>query len=579
MTKEREYWLIPKRSDLHQAIIFVHGIHENYDGKSWNASAQDRIGSYLAKNGATNDGRNISPQSVRTLLAGIPQFFGFINKIESTPVRIEVTEVGKKLIEETRAQKESCRFKNLKQGHKERKTISHSDLFELQFRKLQLTNPKQISYCHNIFVFPIFCLLKFLDKLKQLNKEEIAMYLFKVKDHSEIDFVINEVQNFRNLSINDRKKLITNFKKTDIGNKALVKAPSTSYFLSLCSYLKCFDVNKDKINLNHEYDISDLLDFYENIFPFDFDEDENLWNDFFSNSEVKSTPKKHTIRNNYLNDLFIIYKRNNKEILQRVISYNDENNENEIILDTLDDIKNEIQVICCETHNIVLEESINGREKTIITREKSNNYSKQESKLDNVDLIIEHCSSSTFDSVFQNKVDLISRITGNDYSRDKSLRGGRLEELFFKMLQEDFKEGLLKDEPIWNGGYDQMGMPRPAPGGNIGYGDIILLIDDLQIVFELTTIKSKSGQERSEAFSVPHHIKNHADKYPDKKTIGIYLAPEVYDRVTMGMESNVILGNSKLSCFKIDEFLEVYNANKTNLIRYFSSLYRIQKKF
>ena len=101
----------------------------------------------------------------------------------------------------------------------------------------------------------------------------------------------NEVQNFRNLSINERKKLITNFKKTDIGNKALVKAPSTSYFLSLCSYLKCFDVNKDKINLNHEYDISDLLDFYENIFPFDFKEDENLWNDFFSNSEGEENNK------------------------------------------------------------------------------------------------------------------------------------------------------------------------------------------------------------------------------------------------------------------------------------------------
>tara|TARA_B100001248_G_scaffold140889_1_gene105784 strand:+ start:2658 stop:4376 length:1719 start_codon:yes stop_codon:yes gene_type:complete len=572
MSKEREYWLIPKRSDLHQAIIFVHGIYENYDGKSWNASAQDRIGSYLAKNGATNNGRNISPQSVRTLLAGIPQFFGFINKIESIPARIEVTKVGKKLIEETLSQKESYRSENLKQGHKEKKTISHSELFELQFRKLQLTNPKQLSYCHNISVFPIFCLLKFLDKLKQLSKEEIAMYLFKVKDHSEIDFVVNEVQNFRNLSLNERKKLINNFKKTDIGNKALVKAPSTSYFLTLCSYLKCFNVNKYEITLNKKYEIDDLLDFYENIFPFDFKDDDNLWNDFFSNNKVKSSPKKHVIKNNYSNDVFITYKRDNKEILQSVISCNNENKGNELILNTLEDIENEIQVICCETHDIVLEESINGRKKTTIIKGKSNHYPKQENKLENIDLIIEHCSSKTFDSVFRKKIDLISKITGNDFSSDKNLRGGRLEELFFKMLQEDFKEGFLKDEPIWNGSYDNMGMPRPAPGGNIGYGDIVLLIDDLQIIFELTTIKSKSGQERSEAFSVPHHIKNHADKYPNKKTIGIYLAPVIHDRVTKGMESNIILGNSKLFCFEIDKFLNIYETNKTDLVKYFSSL-------
>ena len=45
----REYWLIPKSSDLHQSIIFLHGVNEKYNGKSWNSSAQDRLGSYLGK--------------------------------------------------------------------------------------------------------------------------------------------------------------------------------------------------------------------------------------------------------------------------------------------------------------------------------------------------------------------------------------------------------------------------------------------------------------------------------------------------------------------------------------------------
>ena len=52
-------------------------LDSNYNGKTWNGSKQDRLGSYLGKNGATKNGKNITPQSLRTLLASIPQYFGF----------------------------------------------------------------------------------------------------------------------------------------------------------------------------------------------------------------------------------------------------------------------------------------------------------------------------------------------------------------------------------------------------------------------------------------------------------------------------------------------------------------------
>ena len=50
--KDKEYWHIPKRTDLHQSIVFTMGVAEHYNKKTWNASAQDRLGSYLAKKGA-----------------------------------------------------------------------------------------------------------------------------------------------------------------------------------------------------------------------------------------------------------------------------------------------------------------------------------------------------------------------------------------------------------------------------------------------------------------------------------------------------------------------------------------------
>ncbi len=571
MSKDREYWYVPKRSDLHQAIIFVHGIYEKFNGKSWNASTQDRIGSYLAKNGATNDGRNISPQSVRTLLAGIPQFLGFVKKVDNTtPSKIEVTDVGKRLIEETSKHKNACTFNNLREGHRQGETINYSEFFELQFYKLQLTNPNIISYCSNLSVFPVYCLLKSLEKLNYLDKEELAIYIFRLKDHSEIDFKINEIENFRKLSKSERQALVNNFKKSDIGNKSLVQAPLTSYFFSLCKYLNCFYIDEDKIFLNKNYVPGAYRSFYKNIKPFDYGKEIDLWDDFFTNHEVKSSPIKYEIKNDYSGDVFIIFKRNKRVIYEKILSNREENNENIMFLEIIKDLDNELEVICCETSKVILKKSLIDEKTEISSELDSSDYGGSE--IDYKKLIEEHCSSNNYDSHLKRKVKLLNKITGKDLTNDKNLRGGRLEELFYRLIQNDFLKGFLEEEPIWNGNYDDSGLPRPAPGGSIGFGDMVLFIDDLQIIFELTTIKSKSGQEKSEAFSVPHHIQNHAKEHPNKRTIGVYLAPKIHERITEGMKSNSILGDSKLYCFDIERFLDLYDKNKADLKSFFFNL-------
>ena len=168
----REYWLIPKSSDLHQSIIFLHGVNEKYNGKSWNSSAQDRLGSYLGKRGWTKSGKNVTPQRIRTLKAGIPQFFGFVvvNQ-ETTPHKIEITDVGMKLIDETKDIIYSESISNSKKGERPKNNINYSEYFLLQFVKLQFTNPTISSYCINIFVFPLFCLIKLLKTCGHLKIE------------------------------------------------------------------------------------------------------------------------------------------------------------------------------------------------------------------------------------------------------------------------------------------------------------------------------------------------------------------------------------------------------------------------
>ena len=551
----REYWLIPKSSDLHQSIIFLHGVNEKYNGKSWNSSAQDRLGSYLGKRGWTKSGKNVSPQRIRTLKAGIPQFFGFVvvNQ-ETTPHKIEITDIGMKLIDETKDIIYSESISNSKKGERPKNNINYSKYFLLQFIKLQFTNPTISSYCINILVFPLFCLIKLLKTCGHLTIEEIAIYVFRMKHHSEIDFVSREILNFRKLPDNEKKSLIETFKKTDNGNKSLVQEPTTKYFLKFCSYLNLFLIDKNSIRIDtkKENEIKNILDIYKNLEPFDYSGDKQLWNDYFSNSAVKSTPRDLKIKNRNIHDIFISLTRNKKIAINTIISSDESNNE--YALKIIDGIENHLEIICCETNKILYEDNIEPNVFEINIPIFSGLKTKK-NKQNYIDLINEHCDSKYFDSKFLKKLKLIETKTGKkDFIKNKNLRGARLEELFFLYLRELYQNEILEEEPLWNGHIGNYGLPVPAPGRE-GLGDIVLFHDDKQIILEVTTIKSKSGQETSELFSVPDHIKNHSNQFPSKQTIGIYLAPIIHERVTNGMLSNKGLGNNKLYCFEIKEFL------------------------
>ena len=119
--------------------------------------------------------------------------------------------------------------------------------------------------------------------------------------------------------------------------------------------------------------------------------------------------------------------------------------------------------------------------------------------------------------------------------KSKNLRGSRLEYLFYKYFEKLENENII-DEVIWNGKIGQYGIPSPSPGGPTGSPDILLFIDDMIIVVELTTIKAKSQQWSAEGASVPDHIRLVEEKYSDKKIFALYLAPIIHEeRVTKGM--------------------------------------------
>src|SRR5690606_27189133 len=88
--------------------------------------------------------------------------------------------------------------------------------------------------CENIFVFPFRLTLKLLLELDYLDREELAYFVFLIKNEDEIPLVIEKIKKFRSQHKTDRETEISLFKRTHIGNITLVQAPSASYYENLC---------------------------------------------------------------------------------------------------------------------------------------------------------------------------------------------------------------------------------------------------------------------------------------------------------------------------------------------------------
>lgn len=568
--RSKEFWLIPKRANLHQAVYLVRGIVDlDYDGKSWNASKQDRLGSYLSKNGSTSNGRTITPQSIRTLLASIPQYFGlvFINT-QTTPNSLYVSEAGYKILAELNSFFENYSYKKLSEAERNGEDLHYSKGFLHQFAKLQITNPVILKDCENIFIFPLIYLIKLLRKTGYLTFDEIAMFVFKSKSQDEIDYTGLQISSYRKMIFSDRIDLINSFKKTHLGNISLVQAPSVQYFEKLCRYTGLFKVEKREfpnplnssgiktkslvINPEIEEAANKILQEYGDNPMYDFRNNLPLWIEYFGNPKIKKTPQDINIFTSHEENVLVTINKNGKTINSDLIS-----NDRVLVLPKFENIEYSIDIINPDDGSIFSRISIPVNEFNDI------DVSKIERKtidfnLDNTDTIItkilSHINSKSFDNEYAQYLKIIEKITGSNTLVDnKIIRGGYLEFLFYKLLTILLNNKIL-DELIWYGRTAEYGIPYPAPGGKSGKPDLLAFKDDLIFVFELTTIKSKTGQWNAEGASVPDHIRIIKEENPQKKVIGFYLAPLIHDRNTTAMKST-ITGDYEIRCISIHEFL------------------------
>ena len=562
--RSKEIWLIPKRVNLHQTVCLIDGIIErNYDGTSWNPQKQNNLGANLKKWGATKDGKNISPQAIRTLVASIPQYLGFLYiNTESTPNTICLTEAGMSLW--SRHKDEIVKVPNLCAGKE--LLITESKAVLQQMEKLQITNPVINKDCENIYVFPFRFMLKVLLKVGYLDQEEIAYFLFKARNEDEVDVIVQEIENFRKISTEDREVLINAFKNTHIGNITLVKASSAGYYISLCQITGIMDklkvtpnnragtISALKIKNAYRKYVEEMLSLkYQDAEIYDFEDNLQLWIDYIGNPNRDYTPIDISIANKNSSSFLIqIYK-------DGICKYDDLIEENNILqFPMFVNEKYYVKVIDVSTGNELntLEICPTFEQRDYEIDSKLSNVKDREETLDDVaKLVIEHCEAMNFAGETLNYLNTLLKVTGIDKTGDKSLRGAYFEYYIYKMLNILKKERVI-DDVIWNGKIGKYGLPTQAPGGKTGTPDMVFTIDDTHFVVELTTIKAKALQFSAEASSVPDHIRLYKQE-TKKNVVGIFCAPTIHQRNTASMKSTIAPYGIELHCVTDKEIVEL----------------------
>lgn len=573
--RTKEIWLIPKRVNLHQTICLIDGIIErNYSGTTWNPQKQNNLGVNLKKWGATNNGKNISPQAIRTLVASIPQYLGFLYiNTKTTPNTICITEVGQKLWEFHK--NELKPIKNLNDGKID--LIQKSKFLLLQMEKLQITNPIILKDCINVLVFPFRLTLKLLLDFEYIDREELAYILFTKKDESDFELIKEEIKNFRSMEFDKREKIIDAFKESHIGNITLVQAPSAGYFEALCVNTGIIVKKNIKIpNPNNVYKkisslsiksgykefVEDILfNKYKDAEVYDFRDNLDLWIEYIGNPSRLSPPKEIKIINNSNNDILINILKENQQIFGDLIYKN-----NFFIYPMFIDEEYKLEIFEVESGNLIDEYKIktSNNLKEFVIKNISVIENKIESLEDIYYEILEHSNSRYFSKKMLNYLSILYKQDGIDRKENKSLRGAIYELLFFKFLTK-LEQNNVIDEVIWNGRVGRYGLPTSAPGGKLGTPDIIFRINDIVFILELTTIRSKSLQFKAEGSSVPDHIKLFKLNSRNK-IIGIFSAPLIHARNTASMESILHKEQIPIICIRDIDLLNILMQQNTNLI-------------
>lgn len=540
--RTKEMWHINKRSSLEQMTGCIKIFYDfRLNGKNWD-SIKEKLNRELARRKLTASRKMMSPSSLGTLLS-LLKYFGFLYL--NSDGKIIVTKAGSNLLKDT------------------------INTFQWQLLKLQFTNPVILKDCENILVFPIRETLRLLQELNYLSFEEIGYILFmKLKKVSDYNVVKDEIINFRKMNLKQKNKVIADFKKTPEGHVALAKAPSAAYFRNYLVQAKLCLSEKNKLSINRDEmdSILEKLNKLQEVEPFDFGDNLELWIDYYGYPHRLFTPHDVELKlKNFHCPKLIIIDFNGKNIGSDLM-----NNESDklivplfpnepytaIVLDVKSGkecIKEQFSI--SNITKEVLFDLKKGEEKAVIT------CTGEDIKNSIMEMFI---NPSGFDTDYENRLNILEKILGLKY-KDNRRKGGRLEFLFYELLSALKEKGVI-DHVIWHGHTGKYGIYEPAPGGKEGKPDIEFRINSVNFVLELTTIRGVRMQwVGSEAASVPEHFVK-CKKRNRTKTIGIFSAPTINAQVKKNLERHSREECIGMICIEIERLVNLFmNLNKNEL--------------
>lgn len=528
--RNKVMWHVPKRSSFYQLKGIIQILLDlELDNRTWGTSNKNRVNRELARRRLTQSRTMLTSSAFGTLVAMV-KYFGYIYVNEDR--KIMITKAAKRFIE------------------------NPTDQFKEQILKLQITNPLILSYCENIFVFPFKEILKLLLILEYLTMDEIGYVVFmNFKNEGDFEKIVKEILKFRALPKEEREKEIEEFKETPEGHVTLAKAPSSSYFIKFLSHAQICEIIgrglETKIKLINKSEIESLIKKYEGCRVFDFKDNLDLWIKYIGDPDKLCPPREIIIK---LKDpaqkgkLILIYQNN------ELIGGDEINAVNEIKVPLFDNEEFVIKIFEIKNGKLLgkFKMSLAKEEREIIIDLEKVKIQRLRSKEDRSLLIREHIESDNYDSEYSDKLETLKNILGKEIE-DGRLRGGRLEFLVYKLLEQLKKEGLI-NELKWNGGIKKYGIAQPAPGL---LPDIIFNIKDIYFILEITTIKARSTQWSAEGASVPDHIRDFSERNKNKKVVGIFCAPIQHERNINILKNSLRDEKIPILCYEVDELISI----------------------
>jgi hypothetical protein len=283
-------------------------------------------------------------------------------------------------------------------------------------------------------------------------------------------------------------------------------------------------IRKEKLQ-----EVSAILEKYKDIKAFDFGDNLMLWVDYFGDFKRIQPPLLVSISTNLQEKSYIrIYNQENKEVSSGVVSA-DSNLDVALFYD---------EEYRFDFFSFSKAELFYSETKILKSDRLTFSFANPETTLkeeDTIEIIegkiLDLINSKDYDAEYSNHVKMVSLITGKTNFNAGQLRGGRLEYLFFKLLQK-YKDLGKIDDVIWNGRVDEFGIMYPALGGKEGHPDVYFFIKGKLYVLELTTIRANAMQWSAEGASVHDHIMNLQKKLGTSYSIeGIFSAPSIAPRL------------------------------------------------